>query len=136
MNDGPDTPQVESSGTETAGAEMGQADLPNMGPPDPAKELRDRAIAAISNVYDPEIPVNIYELGLVYEINISPDRNIEVCMTLTSPHCPVAEWLPMEVQRQVLSIEGVNDVRVELVWDPPWSPEMMTEAAKLELGFF
>lgn len=137
MDDGTETPQ-----TEGPRAEAGQAELPGMGAPTPAPDapapegdLKSRAIEAISTVYDPEIPVNIYELGLIYEVNVSPDNNIVVHMTLTSPHCPVAEWLPMEVQRQVICIEGVNDVTVELVWDPPWRPEMMSEGAKLELGF-
>ena len=97
--------------------------------------LHAEVVAAVSSVYDPEIPVNIYELGLIYDITVSPGRNVEVVMTLTSPMCPVAESLPIEVETRVRGIETVNDVHVELTWDPPWTPELMTEAAKLELGF-
>lgn len=99
------------------------------------ESLRELAIAAISTVYDPEIPVNIYELGLVYGVDVSPEGNVRVAMTLTSPACPVAEWLPLEVEARVRDVEGVNDVELELVWDPPWNPDMMSEAARLELGF-
>lgn len=97
--------------------------------------LRELAVAAISTVYDPEIPVNIYELGLIYDVDVSPEGNVRVAMTLTSPACPVAEWLPLEVEARVRDVDGVNDVELELVWDPPWNPDMMSEAARLELGF-
>jgi FeS assembly SUF system protein len=96
--------------------------------------LRDRVIEAIRSVYDPEIPVNIYELGLVYEVTIDADNEAYVLMTLTSPSCPVAEILPPEVQLKVEGVEGVSKATVEITWDPPWSPDMMSEAAKLELG--
>ena len=97
--------------------------------------LRDKVLDAIKTVYDPEIPVDIYELGLIYEINVYPLNNVYVLMTLTSPSCPSAEEIPGEVEAKVKAIEGVNDVRVELTFDPPYSQEMMSEAAKLELGF-
>ncbi len=105
------------------------------GPVDETAALHAEIVEAVSTVYDPEIPVNIYELGLIYDIAVSPGRDVEVVMTLTSPMCPVAESLPIEVETRVRGIETVNDVHVELTWDPPWTPEMMTEAAKLELGF-
>jgi FeS assembly SUF system protein len=97
--------------------------------------LRDRVVAAIKSVYDPEIPVDVFELGLIYEINVYPVNNVYVLMTLTSPACPSAEMIPNEVEMKVRSVEGVNDVKVELTFDPPYTHEMMSEAAKLELGF-
>ena len=98
-------------------------------------DLKDKIILALKTIYDPEIPVDIYELGLIYEINIFPINNVNIQMTLTSPSCPSAEAIPAEVEEKVKSVEGVNDVKVELIWDPPYSQEMMSEAAKLELGF-
>jgi FeS assembly SUF system protein len=97
--------------------------------------LNDKVIQALKSVYDPEIPVDIYELGLIYEINIYPVNNVFVLMTLTSPSCPSAEVIPGEVEQKLKAIEGINDVKVQLTFDPPYSQEMMSEAAKLELGF-
>ncbi len=97
--------------------------------------LREKVISAIKSVYDPEIPVDIYELGLIYEINVYPINNVYVLMTLTSPSCPSAEVIPGEVEQKIKAIEGVNDVKVEITFDPPYSQDMMSEAAKLELGF-
>jgi FeS assembly SUF system protein len=97
--------------------------------------LRDKVLAALKTVYDPEIPVDVYELGLIYEINVFPVNNVFVLMTLTSPSCPSAEAIPSEVEQKIKAIEGVNDVKVELTFDPPYSQDMMSEAAKLELGF-
>jgi FeS assembly SUF system protein len=97
--------------------------------------LQDQVLAAIKTVYDPEIPVDIYELGLIYEINIYPVNNVYIQMTLTSPSCPSAEVIPGEVEQKIKAIEGVNDVKVEVTFDPPYSQDMMSEAAKLELGF-
>ena len=97
--------------------------------------LRDKVLAALKTVYDPEIPVDIYELGLIYEINVYPVNNVFILMTLTSPSCPSAEAIPSEVEQKLKAIEGVNDVKVELTFDPPYSQDMMSEAAKLELGF-
>ncbi len=97
--------------------------------------LHHAVVEAVSSVYDPEIPVNIYELGLIYDVSVSDSRDVEILMTLTSPMCPVAESLPIEVESRVRGVDDVNDVHVELTWDPPWTPEMMSEAAKLELGF-
>jgi FeS assembly SUF system protein len=102
---------------------------------DTSINLRDKIVAAIKTVYDPEIPVDVYELGLIYEINVFPVNNVYIRMTLTSPSCPSAEVIPGEVEQKVKSVEGVNDVKVELTFDPPYSQDMMSEAAKLELGF-
>ena len=98
-------------------------------------DLQEKVLAAIKTVYDPEIPVDIYELGLIYEMNIYPVNNVYVQMTLTSPSCPSAETIPGEVEQKLKAIEGVNDVKVEITFDPPYSQDMMSEAAKLELGF-
>ncbi len=97
-------------------------------------QLRDRVIEALALVYDPEIPVNIYELGLIYDVIVKDDSNVEINMTLTSPNCPVAESMPGDVEHRARSVDGVGDVKVNLVWDPPWTPERMSEAAGLELG--
>ena len=98
-------------------------------------QLEGRIIEALSTIFDPEIPVNIYELGLIYDLSITADNCVRVEMTLTSPSCPVAESLPGEVEQKVREVEDVSDVALELVWDPPWTPDRMTEAARLELGF-
>lgn len=98
-------------------------------------DLQEKVLQAIKSIYDPEIPVDIYELGLIYEINIYPVNNVFVLMTLTSPSCPSAEVIPGEVQQKIKAIEGINEVKVEITFDPPYSQEMMSEAAKLELGF-
>ena len=98
--------------------------------------LRDQVIEVLKGIYDPEIPVNIYELGLIYEVTVDDEANVHVLMTLTSPMCPVAESLPPEVEEKVAAVDGVASARVEVTWDPPWDPEMMSEAAKLELDFF
>jgi FeS assembly SUF system protein len=96
--------------------------------------LGDRVIEALRTVYDPEIPVNIFELGLVYKIDVDDQNAVRVDMTLTSPMCPVAETLPEEVKTKVEALDGVNAVVVNVVWDPPWNPSMMSEEAQLELG--
>ncbi len=97
--------------------------------------LEEQVIDALRDIYDPEIPVNIYELGLIYDIDANPDKVI-IQMTLTSPGCPVAGSLPIEVQNRVKEIDGVKSAKVVLVWDPPWNPEMISEAGKLQLGIF
>jgi FeS assembly SUF system protein len=96
--------------------------------------LRPRVIDAICSVYDPEIPVNIWELGLIYGIDIDDERRVHIQMTLTAPGCPSAQALPLEVERKVRGVEGVADVFVEVVWEPAWSAERMSDAAKLQLG--
>lgn len=98
--------------------------------------LEGRIVAALRTVYDPEIPVDIYELGLIYDIDVAPDFFVIVRMTLTTPNCPEAGRLPGEVEEKVRDVEGVADCRVEIVWEPPWNPSYMSEAAKLELGMF
>ena len=97
-------------------------------------ELKDKVITEIKKIYDPEIPVNIYELGLIYDIIIDDKNNVKIDMTLTSPNCPVAESLPKEVKEGAMQVEGIEEVDLELVWDPPWTKDMMSEAAKLELN--
>lgn len=99
------------------------------------KELKDKVLDAIKLVYDPEIPVDVFELGLIYEINVFPVNNVHVLMTLTSPACPSAESIPGEIEMRIKEVEEVNDVSVEVTFDPPYATEMMSEAAKLELGF-
>ncbi|WP_226389248.1 SUF system Fe-S cluster assembly protein [Penaeicola halotolerans] len=99
------------------------------------EEMKERVVAALKTVYDPEIPVDIYELGLIYEINLYPVNNVFILMTLTSPSCPAAEHIPGEVKKAVSEIEGINEVEVEITFDPPYTQDMMSEAAKLELGF-
>ena len=98
-------------------------------------ELQEKVIEAIKRVYDPEIPVDVYELGLIYDVKIFPINNVYVLMTLTSPSCPSAESIPVEMESEIRAIPGVNDVSIELTFDPPYSTEMMSEVAKLELGF-
>ena len=97
-------------------------------------ELKDKVIAEIKKIYDPEIPVNIYELGLIYDIIVDDKNNVKIDMTLTSPNCPVAESLPNEVKESVKEIKEIKNVDLNLVWDPPWDKSMMSEAAKLELN--
>ena len=101
---------------------------------EPGGELYDSVIAALKEIYDPEIPVNIYDLGLIYGVDITADGHTIVTMTLTTPHCPVAETMPGEVELRVGAVPGVGDVEVNLVWDPPWNPAQMSDEAKLELG--
>jgi FeS assembly SUF system protein len=99
-----------------------------------AAALREKIIEQLRTVYDPEIPVNIYELGLIYEVSVDEAGSAAIRMTLTSPMCPAAEMLPPEVETKTRGVEGVTGVKLDLVWDPPWSPDMMSEAARLELG--
>jgi FeS assembly SUF system protein len=98
--------------------------------------LHDEIVAALKTCYDPEIPVDIYELGLIYGVDVGTEGDVVVRMTLTSPACPVAGSLPGEVEAKVAGVPGVRSAKVDLVWDPPWDKEMMTEEAKLQLGFF
>ncbi len=99
------------------------------------EELKEKVVMALKGVYDPEIPVDIYELGLIYDIKVFPINNVYVLMTLTSPACPSAGTIPGEAEQKIREIEGVSDVSVELTFDPPYSQDMMSEVAKLELGF-
>ncbi len=99
-------------------------------------ELKDKVIAEIKKIYDPEIPVNIYDLGLIYDVKVDRENVVEIKMTLTTPNCPVAESLPKEVEDSVKDIKEVKDAKLELVWEPPWDKSMMSEAAKLELNLW
>ncbi|MCW1953989.1 MAG: SUF system Fe-S cluster assembly protein [Flavobacteriia bacterium] len=97
-------------------------------------QLGEQIVAVVKTIYDPEIPVDIYELGLIYDVLVNEDNEVKILMTLTSPNCPVAETLPVEVEEKVKSIDAVKDAEVEITFDPPWTQELMSEAAKLELG--
>lgn len=99
-----------------------------------ADNLKEKVIECLQTIYDPEIPVNIYELGLIYEIDVLPINNIQIVMTLTAPGCPAAQSLPIEIDQKLRQIEGVNDVHVSVTWNPKWDRSMMSEAAQLELG--
>jgi len=101
---------------------------------EPGGNLYEAVIDALKEIYDPEIPVNIYDLGLIYSVEISPENHARVLMTLTTPHCPVAESMPGEVELRVGAVPGIGDAEVELVWDPPWDPQKMSDEARLELG--
>ncbi len=103
-------------------------------PSGPGSDLQAEVVNALKSIYDPEIPVDIYELGLIYDVEISEDGDALVTMTLTTPHCPVAESLPQEVELRVLGVPGIRDAEVKLVWDPPWDPSKMSDEARLELG--
>jgi len=106
--------------------------------PDPAKmdEIAPKVIEALKTVYDPEIPVNIFEMGLIYDVIVSAEGQVGVRMTLTAPACPAAQSLPIEVRDKARGVEGVTDAKVEVVWDPPWTKDRMSDVAKLELGMF
>lgn len=99
------------------------------------KELENQIIAVIKTIYDPEIPVDIYELGLIYDVRINDEAHVDVDMTLTSPSCPVAETLPVEVEEKITSVDGITSAKINIVFDPPWSKDMMSEEAQLDLGF-
>jgi FeS assembly SUF system protein len=121
--------------TKTAEGDGKGLPVPGAGASPAPTELEPKVVAMLKTVYDPEIPVNIHELGLIYDVEISPEGEVLVKMTLTAPGCPVAGSLPLEVEAKIRGIEGVRSARVELVWDPMWNPSMMSEAAKLQLGF-
>ncbi len=118
-------PEVPAGGAPAAGSGAPSVD---------AERLREAIVERLRTVYDPEIPVNIYEIGLIYGLDVEPDGRVRIRMTLTSPMCPVAESLPIEVENKVGAVPGVTDVKLELVWDPPWTPAMMSEEARLLLN--
>jgi len=134
--DKPAHPIPETSPPEPASTNVPLA-LPELaaGPVD-AEDIKEKIIAALQTCFDPEIPVNIYELGLIYDIDVKPSGQVEIRMTLTSPACPAALTLPPEVQAKVSKVWGVKSANVEVVWDPPWTQDRMSEAAKLQLGLF
>jgi FeS assembly SUF system protein len=105
-----------------------------LSPGEPGGNVYDGVIEALKEIYDPEIPVNIYDLGLIYGVDVTPDNHVIVTMTLTTPHCPVAESMPGEVEMRVGVVPGVGSAEVNLIWDPPWDPQKMSDEAKLELG--
>jgi FeS assembly SUF system protein len=109
---------------------------PNLNVDPAARELEEKVIEQLRSCYDPEIPVNIYELGLIYDIDVTPEGKVGIRMTLTSPMCPVAGSLPPDVEARVRAVPGVSDAKVEVTWEPPWGPDMMTEAARLQLNMF
>jgi FeS assembly SUF system protein len=137
-------PRARVDDVETAGEKLGRkrdylegflAQKPAEAPPgEPGGALYDGVIAALKEISDPEIPVNIYELGLIYGVDVDDDGDVTVTMTLTTPHCPVAESMPGEVELRVGAVPGVRDAEVNLVWDPPWDPAKMSDEARLELG--
>jgi FeS assembly SUF system protein len=133
-----ETPPDIDTAALTAPTEKGSSDGPVVGPTDPGltAELQGPIIEVIKTVFDPEIPVDIYELGLIYDIAVDADRKVMIKMTLTSPACPSAQQLPSEVRYKVKAVPGVSDATVDIVWEPPWDKDRMSEAAKLQLGFF
>jgi FeS assembly SUF system protein len=126
------------TGALTAPPQVADGEAPQIGPVDPAQTaaFQQKVIDVVKTVYDPEIPVDIYELGLIYDILVDAEKRVLVKMTLTSPACPSAQQLPSEVRFKVKAIPEVTDAWVEIVWEPPWGKERMSEAAKLQLGFF
>jgi FeS assembly SUF system protein len=143
MSDTTDNTQSAASKIVSDVLEVGDKKIPtepnttiNDGEPQGALQeiLREQVIDELRTIYDPEIPVNIYELGLIYDLNVTPEGEVWIKMTLTSPACPVAEILPPQVENAVAAIPGVKDAEVEVVWDPPYTMEMMSESARLQLG--
>ena len=124
-------PESEEMAADTAKPDSGEVTPVTSGNPD---AIREEVIKELKTVFDPEIPVNIYELGLIYQVTVAADGATQVTMTLTTPMCPAAEELPPEVETKARGVPGVTSVQLDLVWDPPWSPDMMSDAAKLDLG--
>jgi len=137
LADAPSFDGAQGSATESPGENAAPPPAPGF-TPDPLNSLKFRPLIAeqLAKVFDPEIPVNIYELGLVYDIDADSAANVRIRMTLTAPACPAAQTIPVDVERRVREIAGINDVKVEIVWDPPWTKDKMSEAAKLTLGIF
>ena len=137
-NAGIESGVTDSANTEPVSTEPGAAEQPNAPAVategDPLQRLEADIVAVLQTIYDPEVPVDIYEMGLIYEVDVRPAGVVFVKMTLTSPSCPVAETLPPEVETKVRGVKGVSNVTLDLVWDPPWHPDMMSEAARLELN--
>ena len=136
MQENPPTSSVSQPPVVRTAIDPAKAPARNANVPPEIRLLEGKVIEAVRQVYDPEIPVNIYELGLIYEIDVQPDHTVNVKMTLTTPACPVAGSLPGEVQRRIEAIPEVKSANVDLTWDPPWDRSMMSEAAMLQLGMF
>ena len=136
MADMADESNVTQPAAPAAVAEPGAASAQAPAAPGPTAAIEAEIVEALKTVYDPEIPVNIYEMGLIYDLNVEPGGSVQIKMTLTSPGCPVAGSLPGEVRDKVESVAGVASAEVEVVWDPVWNPSMMSEAARLQLGMF
>ena len=126
------TPEVERKRDYLTGFLAAEKPAPD--PSGPGGDLQEAVIEALKSIYDPEIPVNIYELGLIYDVRVDADGDAVIDMTLTTPNCPVAESMPGEVEMRVLSVPGIRDVEVKLVWEPAWDPSKMSDEARLELG--
>ena len=107
---------------------------PNPTPAQSSQALREKIIEALKTCYDPEIPIDIWELGLIYDIDIAADNEVTITMTLTTPHCPAAETLPVDVEKKAAGVDGVASVKIDITWEPAWTPQMMSEAARLELN--
>jgi FeS assembly SUF system protein len=137
----PPSPAAEPSPAPVAGAPPAPPEAAEPSPPlsalgTPAPDLREQVVEVLQSVYDPEIPVNVYDLGLVYGVDVTPEGDVAIRMTLTSPACPVAGTLPPEVEQKVRTVPGVRSAKVEVVWDPPWDRSKLSEAARLQLGFY
>ena len=131
-----ETTMAEDANVNEEAAKVDETTAPGDSNLSPAMQVRDRIIAVLKTVYDPEIPVDIYQLGLIYDVQVSEDKDVKILMTLTSPNCPVAESLPEEVRLKTQALEQVNEVEVEITFEPPWEKDMMSEEAKVELGLF
>jgi len=131
-------PQQHDQEADRSGEAPAASETPAAFTPDPLNTLKFKAqlVEAVSKVFDPEIPVNIYELGLVYDLDVDSANNVQVRMTLTAPACPAAQTIPIDVERRVRDVPGVNDVKVAVVWDPPWTRDKMSDMAKLTLGMY
>jgi FeS assembly SUF system protein len=139
LADAPPAPELPSEGTQVTSLDAAQGKAAaSTFERDPLNSLKFQPpiVEAISKVFDPEIPINIYELGLIYDMDVDSASNVYIRMTLTAPGCPSAQQIPLDVERRVREVAGLNDVKVEVVWDPPWTKERMSDAAKLTLGIF
>lgn len=136
MGDSPFLPVIQPPAPEPNASSAGSRTADLVADETATNELKPRLVDAVKTVFDPEIPVNIYELGLIYDIFVTADRVVGVRMTLTSPSCPAAQTLPGDVERKVRAVEGVTDARVDVVFEPPWDKDKMSEAAKLQLGLW
>jgi FeS assembly SUF system protein len=140
QNDGADParmiPLMPDNAGEPPASSSATSPMPLVSDPATTEKFAPQIVTALSSIFDPEIPVNIYELGLVYDINVDAAASVEIRMTLTAPGCPAAQILPVQVEQRVRDIPGIKDVHVEIVWDPPWTKDRMSDAAKLQLGIF